>query len=222
MKQLIDKCIKIQLDLKEKITLTDLDINEIKLIAGCDVTNKENLLIAVFSVFDIKTLQLIELQTASLNTSFPYIPGLLAFRELPVLLKAYYKLINKPDLIICDGHGISHMRSMGIATMLGLKLKKPTIGCAKKRLYGNYIEPLAEKTLAELLTKAGEVVGYVYRHSKRFNPIFISAGNLITLKSAKDIVLQLMGKYKLPLPTHYAHHFLTSFRKLGGISSCTI
>jgi deoxyribonuclease V len=137
---------------------------------------------------------------------FPYIPGLLAFREGPAVLTAWEILLNKPDLIMFDGQGIAHPRGIGIASHMGLWLERPTIGVAKSRLYGRHAEvgpKLSDR--ADLLDRADNIIGTVVRTRERTNPLYISPGHLIDVKHAAEFVLACNGGYRLPEPTRWAH-----------------
>ena len=133
-------------------------------------------------------------------------------REFPVFFKAYRKLKIEPDFILFDGHGLSHQRMMGIATMSGILLDKPTIGCAKTHLAGDYKNPGDRKfDTSELLIKNMRV-GYVLRAKEKVKPIFISTGYRVSPENALEITKSLITRYKLPLPTHYAHQFAGKFK----------
>ena len=146
------------------------------------------------------------------KVTFPYIPGLLFFREFPVFFDCYKKLKIKPEILIFDGHGLSHQRMMGIATMSGILLNKPSIGCAKSHLYGEYRPPSEQKFSCTELKVHGTLVGYVLRSKEKIKPIFISTGYAVSPRKALEIVSGLVTKYKLPLPTHFAHCFSEEFK----------
>ncbi len=137
--------------------------------------------------------------------TFPYIPGLLAFREGPAILAALEELDETPDLMIFDGHGLAHPRRMGIATHMGLLLDLPAIGCAKSRLCGYYEEPGPERGDRSPLLEGEEVIGMVVRSRTGVSPIFVSIGHRVSLESAVEIVLRCCTKYRLPEPTRLAH-----------------
>ena len=137
---------------------------------------------------------------------FPYIPGLLAFREGPAVLAAWSKLQNKPDLLMFDGQGIAHPRGIGIASQMGLWLESPTIGVAKSRLYGRHGEVGPQRgDRADLLDKSGNIIGTVLRTREKTNPLYISPGHLIDVKHATEFVLASCTGYRLPEPTRWAH-----------------
>ena len=164
--------------------------------------------------------ELIETATASRKMTFPYVPGLLSFREAPVCIAAVEKLKKEPDAFIIDGQGIAHPRRLGLAAHLGLFFDKPTIGCAKSRLIGEFEEPPLEKGAYSLLMGKRtiepeakyerrdtryETIGAVLRTRSNVKPVFISVGNKCTLKNAIEMTLSCVTKYRLPEPTRLAH-----------------
>jgi len=159
------------------------------------------------------TAEIIEIKTAVRKVNFPYIPGLLSFREAPVCIAAVEKLRTQPDVFIIDGQGIAHPRRLGIASHLGLFFDKPTIGCAKSRLIGTFEEPAFEKSSYSLLKDKGETIGAVLRTRTKVKPVFVSVGNKCTLDDAIRIVLSCTTRYRLPEPTRLAHQ-LVSRKKL--------
>ncbi|MDQ2753160.1 MAG: endonuclease V, partial [Bacteroidota bacterium] len=145
----------------------------------------------------------------------PYIPGLLAFREVPALSKAWENLTRKPDVLVLDGHGIAHPRRMGIATHFGIALQTPTMGCAKSLLTGKYVEPGMEAGSVSDLFHKDELIGKVLRTKKNVKPVFISPGNLITMDESLELIKQCVGKYRIPEPTRLAHLFVNELRVKG-------
>jgi deoxyribonuclease V len=146
------------------------------------------------------------------KTSFPYIPGLLSFKEIPILVSALEKLTTIPDLILCDGQGIAHPRGMGLATHLGLLVSCPTIGCAKSRLVGTYSALGEEKGASAELMHLGRVIGAAARTIRGIKPIFISAGNNITLKQSLRGVFRCCARYRAPEPIRMAHILVKQLR----------
>jgi deoxyribonuclease V len=153
--------------------------------------------------------EIIETRSAWRKVTFPYIPGLLSFREAPVCIAAARKLRNTPDVFIIDGQGVAHPRRLGLAAHLGLFFNKPTIGCAKSRLTGDFEEPPAEKGGYELLMDGGEVIGAVLRTRSKIKPVFVSVGNKCRLKGAIRVVLACTTRYRLPEPTRLAHQLVS-------------
>lgn len=151
--------------------------------------------------------KVIECVRKSAKISYPYIPGLLTFREGPVLEKCFKVLRNEPDVIIFDGQGTAHPRNMGLATHLGILLNKPSIGCAKTLLFGNYVEPPALRgAFSYLLDKQGKKIGAVLRTRDFTKPVYVSPGHKINLASSIKIILLCTEKYRLPEPLRLAHH----------------
>ena len=201
------KAVKIQENFIKGLRLSPLNFDTIKKVAGVDCSYKSGKAIAAIVVLSFPSLEIVERVFSSVRVTFPYIPGLLSFRELPAITKTYKKLKNIPDLLFVDGHGIIHPRKIGIATHLGLILKKPTIGIAKKKFVSIFKKLPANVGDYEKLYVDSEFRGYVYKSKKNCNPIYISPGNLISVDQSLEFTLKCMGKYKLPLPTHYAHNY---------------
>lgn len=150
---------------------------------------------------------------------FPYIPGLLSFREIPMLLSAWDALSEKPDLLVADGVGIAHPRGLGIASHLGILLDIPTIGCAKSVLIGTYDEPTDEVGASSPLQhpKTGEVIGAALRTKKGCKPLFVSPGHRITLEDALTIMRTCIQKHRIPEPTRQAHLVVNEYRVQQGV-----
>lgn len=209
--------VELQKRLAQNLRLQDEFIN-ISSVAGVDVSfnpyDPQKLVHAVVVVLEYPTLQVLEKQSVTRQVDFPYVPGLLSFREAPPVLAAIEQLAVKPDLLIVDGQGYAHPRRLGIASHLGLFLDIPTIGCAKSILVGAPAGPLAEEAGActDLVWKQ-EVVGRVVRTRTRVRPVYVSAGHKISLESAVDWVLKCSRGYRLPEPTRMAHKFSNEVRK---------
>ena len=157
-------------------------------------------------------LEHVETSTAQQETRFPYIPGLLSFREAPACLEAVEKLARQPALFMIDGQGVAHPRRLGLAAHLGLFFDRPTIGCAKSRLIGNYDEPGPEKGAYSLLYDGQEVIGAVVRTRSRVKPVFVSVGNKCRLEDAIRITLACTTRYRVPEPTRLAHQAVSRIR----------
>lgn len=165
-----------------------------------------------------ETLHVVDHAVAKGEINFPYIPGLLSFREVPLLVLAWQKLQIKPDVLVVDGFGIAHPRRIGIASHLGVTLGIPTIGCAKSVLTGTYEEPPQEKGAFTYLYdryNKTEILGVALRTKPRAKPVFISAGHLITLEESIEIMKHCMGAYRIPEPTRWAHNTVNEYRKKG-------
>jgi deoxyribonuclease V len=196
---------QIQKDLRKRLVLT-WDQRSVATIGGVDVSIKPEIARAAIVVIRFPDLIPLEAVTADAPLFFPYIPGLLSFREGPAVLAAWEKLQHKPDLLMFDGQGIAHPRGIGIASQMGLWLERPTIGVAKSRLYGRHEEVGPNRgDRADLLDKSGNVIGTVLRMREKTNPLYISPGHLIDVKHATEFVLACGAGYRLPEPTRWAH-----------------
>ena len=199
---------EIQNDLKARLILHNKDIpRRIQTIAGSDISYSRGskTLFAAVVVLDFSTMEIIEQTSSSGIVDFPYIPGLLTFREGPVLLEAFRKLSLPPAIIIFDGQGIAHPRGIGLASHMGLFLDTPSIGCGKTRLVGSYNETGNEPGNYSALAHNGEIMGAVLRTKRNVKPIFVSQGHKIGLKKAIEITLSSCRGYRLPEPTRKAH-----------------
>lgn len=207
------EALEIQRRLQPRTILRN-SLKRIRYVAGTDVSSSltDDTVWAGVVVFTYPALEPVEERWAAGKTSFPYIPGLLSFREIPVLLSALTQLEIMPDVILCDGQGIAHPRGMGLATHLGLLVNCPTIGCAKTRLVGTYSGLGINKGAFAELLYAGKVVGVAARTRQGTNPIFISPGNQITLKKSLRIVLRCCPKYRVPEPIRMAHLLVNRLR----------
>jgi deoxyribonuclease V len=209
------EAIELQKKLREKVELVPLRAKP-KLIGGCDVSMNRFATegFAGFVVLDAKTLSPVDHAVVKKPIPFPYIPGLLSFREIPMLIDAWESLIKKPDVVLVDGIGIAHPRRLGIATHLGLVLDVPTIGCAKSVLIGKYKEPAREVGAYEYMydAKTEEVIGAAVRTKQNVKPMFISPGHRITLEESVELVLSSGRKHRLPEPTRLAHLTVNEYR----------
>jgi len=213
------EAIELQKKLRDQIKLVSLT-SQPKLIGGCDVSMnrfaKEGF--AGFVTLSYETLEVVDHAVVKDSIPFPYIPGLLSFREIPMLLKSWKKLKTKPDVLVVDGVGIAHPRRLGIASHLGLELDIPTIGCAKSVLYGTYAEPGKQPgSISYMYDKVNktEVIGAALRTRANIRPIFISPGHKITLEESIAIVAKCAGKYRIPEPTRLAHETVNEYRISG-------
>jgi deoxyribonuclease V len=154
----------------------------------------------------------VETVSAQQETRFPYIPGLLSFREAPVCLEVVERISRQPDLFMIDGQGVAHPRRLGLASHLGLFFDRPTIGCAKSRLIGTFEEPGVEKGAWSPLRDGQEVIGAVVRTRSRIKPIFVSVGHRCTLEDAIRITLACTTRYRIPEPTRLAHQAVSGLR----------
>ena len=187
-----------------------LDLSALRVVAGVDVSVKvdEHGIAqsrAAVVALRFPDMTAIETAAASMSTPFPYIPGLLSFRELPVVLAACEKLTTAPDALIVDGMGRAHPRRFGIACHLGLWLDMPTIGCGKTRLIGRHADPPDERGAFTDLVDNGEIIGAALRTRPRVKPVYISVGHRCDLASALALTMACVGKYRLPEPIRAAH-----------------
>lgn len=166
-------------------------------------------------VLQAGTLEVLDRSGMLAEARFPYVPGLLTFREAPAVIEAFEKLRVKPDVLICDGQGIAHPRRMGLAAHLGLWLGIPTIGCAKSWFFGEYEEPGPERGDWSPLTDQGATIGAVLRTRSRVKPVFVSSGHLCDLKSAIEVVLAASPAYRQPITTRLAHQYVNELRLLS-------
>jgi deoxyribonuclease V len=194
-----------------------LNFESIRYVAGVDVSVRRDessgrdMSQAAVVVLSYPDLTLVEAVTARQPTPFPYIPGLLSFREGPALIAAFEMLQLEPDALIFDGMGRAHPRRMGIASHIGLWLEKPTIGCGKTLLTGRHSEPASARGSSADLVDRGEVVGVALRTRDNVKSVYISPGHQIDLASAVELVLRCTTKYRLPEPIRYAHNTAGQF-----------
>jgi len=186
-----------------------------ELVAGADASYNRfsRIICASVVVWHPKSGEVVETADAVLETHFPYVPGLLSFREAPALLAAFAMLNTRPDVVLMDGHGVAHPRRIGIASHLGLWLKRPTIGCAKTRLCGEYKEPRVAQGSTSPLTHDGEVIGQMLRTKRGARPLFISVGNMIDVESAVRVVLATTRGRRMPVPSLLAHEAANRLRR---------
>lgn len=209
------EAVEIQKRLNKQIILkrTFRSLND-KLIAGADVSYSKETgrFYAGVIVFELQTMKKIEEATASGKVNFPYIPGLLSFRESPILLKAFSKIKREPDIVILDAQGIAHPRGIGLASHIGLLLDKPSIGSAKTRLVGTFNEVGNEIGHYSHLLVENKTVGAVLRTKKNVKPVFVSPGHKIDLASSIDLVLKSCRGYRIPEPIRQSHNLVNKIR----------
>ena len=186
------------------IRKSGIDIEHVESVAGVDTHFHQDLAIAAVVVIRLSDLATVDHATAVRKISFPYIPGLLTFREGPAILAALDHLTAAPDLLIFDGQGIAHPRRCGLASHIGVLLDMPSIGCAKTRLSGRYEEPHTEKGSYSYLKDGDETIGAVVRTRSKVKPLFVSIGHRINLQDSINIVLQCCPRYRLPETTRRA------------------
>jgi deoxyribonuclease V len=226
------EAVELQKRLREQVRVEPLE-REPQLVAGCDISfNKfSEVVYAGIVVLRLPDLEIVDRATAIARITFPYIPGLLSFRETPALLEAWGRLNTSPDLVMLDGQGLAHPRRFGIACHFGLITERPAIGCAKTVLVGKYDEPGERAGSYSLMTHKGETIGAAVRTKDRVAPVYISVGNLIDLEGAINLALRCVkghvgqteslfesapatkSRYRIPEPTRQAHLLVNELRR---------
>ena len=210
------EAVELQKSLRERVRVEAYE-GEIETVAGADISfNKYSpVLYAGIVVLRLPTLEVLEEVGVVSETKFPYVPGLLSFREASPVLEAWSKLKTEPDAVMFDGQGIAHPRRIGIASHVGLFLNRPTLGCAKSVLVGRHEEPAGERGSWQPLVdpKNGETVGAALRTKTRVQPIYVSPGHLVDLAGAIDLTLRADGGYRQPEPTRRAHLLVNALRR---------
>jgi len=208
------EAIRLQESLRERVELQDR-FGDIRYIAGADMAFDPETGIAFAGVIVYRFPDLVEVERrmARRKLRFPYVPGLLSFRESPVLLAAFARLRREPDLILIDGHGLAHPRRFGLACHIGILLDKPTIGCAKSLLVGEHSEPGEKAGSTTPLMLDGERVGVVLRTRDGVHPIYVTTGHRVALDSAVRLVKQCVDGLRIPKPTRDADHYVRTLRE---------
>lgn len=210
----IPEATQIQKDLRENLNVTERELN-ITTIGGADISLNlySTTIYAGIIVLSFPRLIPIAYSLVKAETRFPYVPGYLAFREVPALVKVWEQLKIKPDVLVVDGHGIAHPRRMGIAAHFGSLTSQPSMGCAKNILFGKFEEPsLLQNSYSPIYDKQ-EQIGYAFRSKAKTAPVFISPGHLLGMNNSLQIIQQCTGKYRIPEPTRLAHELVNRFRK---------
>lgn len=206
------QAVALQRELADEIVADKaLDLDAVRLVAGVDVSVKNDRSHAAIVVATYPDFRVVETVTALMPTPFPYVPGLLSFREGPVLEEAFGRLEAEPDVFLFDGMGIAHPRRIGIASHLGLWLQRPTIGVGKTRLCGRNAPLAEEKGAHQPLVDKGETIGAVVRTRTGKHPLFISPGHLADIPSSVALVLACAPKFRLPEPIRLAHKAAGAF-----------
>jgi deoxyribonuclease V len=199
------KAIELQKQLARQVVRKScIRIGSINIVAGIDTSYRSNMACTAVVVLSLKHLELIEYTTAILPVEFPYIPGLLSFREGPAIIEALQKLKTRPDILLFDGQGIAHQRRFGIASHIGLLLDYPTIGCAKTKLVGHYEEPDSRRGSFTYLRIADNPIGAVVRTRTGVKPVFVSTGHQVNLRQSIKLVLDCHTGFRLPEPIRQA------------------
>lgn len=198
--------IALQSRLKTKVVTRDR-LGRVRYVAGTDVGFEKGGRItrAAVAVLTFPALELADWAVVRRPTGFPYVPGLLSFREIPAILEALARLTARPDLVLCDGQGLAHPRRCGLASHLGLVTGLPTIGVAKSRLIGVYHDPPRRRGAWSPLRDDGEIIGAVLRSRAGVKPIYVSIGHRVSLESAVSYTMACVTRYRLPETTRWAH-----------------
>ena len=209
----IPEATKIQNDLRGKLDSSERNLH-LTTIGGADISLNlySTTIYAGIILLSFPSLQPVAYSLVKAETRFPYVPGYLAFREVPALVKVWEQMAIKPDLLVVDGHGIAHPRRMGIAAHFGTLTGQPSMGCAKKMLFGNFAEPpIMQDSFSPIIDKQ-EQIGYAYRSKYKVKPVFVSPGHLIGMQNCLDVIRKCVGKYRIPEPTRLAHELVNKFR----------
>jgi deoxyribonuclease V len=208
------EAIRIQQALRRRLNVRRA-AGSIATVAGVDVSYdiRSPTVYAGVVVIHLDRCEVLETATAVRRATFPYIPGLLSFREAPAALEALARLRRNPDCLLCDGQGIAHPRRFGLACHLGLLLDLPSIGCAKSLLVGEYREPGTKRGSTRTLTDGGESIGMILRTKDGVAPIYVSPGYRIGFRQARAVVLRAHGGYRVPEPIRQAHLLVNALRR---------
>jgi deoxyribonuclease V len=209
------EALAVQERLRKEVRLRPLASRDIRHVAGADVAVSKKLgrLISAVVVLQFPSLSVVEERTFCSELFFPYIPGLLSFREIPGLIDCLKQVRTPFQAMLCDGQGIAHPRRVGLASHLGVLLNVPTIGCAKSRLLGEFGPLGEEKGAAVPLRHHGRRIGTVLRTRAGVKPIFVSPGHLVDFASSVRVVLHCLSRYRIPEPTRRAHILAGSYKR---------
>lgn len=209
----IPEATRLQKELREQLLIQERDY-QVNTIAGADISfNRFSTTVyAGIVLLSFPELRPLLYSLVRREVRFPYVPGYLAFREAPALLDAWEQLPVKPDVLVVDGHGIAHPRRMGIAAHFGALSGQPSIGCAKKLLYGTFTEPGPEQGAYTAILDKEEVIGTVLRTKTNVKPVFVSPGHRIDIRGSLSLIAQCTVRHRLPEPTRLAHETVNRFR----------
>ena len=208
------EAVELQKRLRGSVRLGPLG-RRVETVAGADISfNKfDPTIYAGIVVLRLPSLEVVEEVGVVSESRFPYVPGLLSFRETPSVLEAWAKLKTEPDALMLDGQGFAHPRRFGIACHVGLLIDRPTLGCAKSVLVGKFDDPPPERGAWTPMIDKGETVGAALRTKSKVQPVYVSAGHLIDLEGAIDLTLACDGGYRQPEPTRRAHLLVNALRR---------
>ncbi len=210
----VTEATQLQQQLRDKLEVFERSIH-IDVIGAADISLNlySTTIYAGIILLSFPALEPIGWSLVKGETHFPYIPGFLAFREVPALVEAWQQLPRKPDVLVVDGHGIAHPRRMGIAAHFGVITGQASMGCAKKLLAGKYETPDNGVGDHEPIWHGAEQIGYAVRSKRNTAPVFVSPGHLVGMGNSLEVIRQCFGKYRIPEPTRLAHELVNRFRK---------
>jgi deoxyribonuclease V len=205
------QAVAVQRRLAERVIIEPVPLP--RRVAGLDCAFAVDRILAAAVVWDVAERRVLEIRRASARLRFPYVPGLLSFREVPALLAVLRRLVTPVDGILCDGQGIAHPRRFGLASHLGVITELPTVGCAKSRLCGEHDEPGPERGARSVLYDRGERVGTVLRTRSNVRPVYVSPGHRMDQDSSVRWVLACDGGYRIPEPVRLADRAVSAFKR---------
>jgi len=205
---LLQKSLRAKLDVEERPLQLDM-------IGGADISLNpySTTVYAGIVLLSFPELRPVSWALVKAETRFPYVPGYLAFREVPALVRAWELLPYKPSVLVVDGHGIAHPRRMGIASHFGVETGQATVGCAKKILTGKFDAPGADLGSHTPIMSGAEQIGHAFRSKRNVAPVFVSPGHLVGMENSLQLIRQCVGKYRIPEPTRLAHEVVNRFRR---------
>ena len=208
------EAVALQKQLRDRVTVAPLP-EEVRIVAGADVSydKHSDVLHAGFVLVRLPDFEVVETAGVAMRVTFPYVPGLLSFRETPPLVQAWKLVKRRPDVVVLDGQGLAHPRRFGIACHVGLLFDLPTIGCGKSLLVGAFEPPGEAAGSHTPLVDKGETIGAVVRTRDRVQPVYVSPGHMADVESATALALRCTGRYRVPEPTRLAHLFVNALRR---------
>lgn len=208
------QAIRLQERLRDRVEFTDR-LERVRYVAGADMAfdPETEMAFGGVIVYHFPELEEVERRVARRRLRFPYVPGLLSFREAPILLAAFARLQTEPDVILVDGHGRAHPRGFGLACHLGVLFDKPAIGCAKSLLVGEHAAPGSRAGSTSPLSFQGKKVGMVLRTRAGVRPIYVTQGHAVSLKTAVALVRKCCDGFRIPKPTREADHYVGKLRR---------
>lgn len=209
----IQDATRLQNELRARLDISERPL-DIKYIGGADISLNlySTTIYAGIILLSYPHMLPVAYSLVKSETHFPYVPGFLAFREVPALIRVLDQMKKRPDVLVTDGHGIAHPRRMGIAAHFGAVTGQPSIGCAKNILFGKYEEPSQTVQSYSIIRDNQEPIGYAFRSKSKTAPVYISPGHLVGMENSLQIIRQCLGKYRIPEPTRLTHELVNKFR----------